>query len=462
MRSWASTGRIGGHRQLRRPVALPRVAAHAAPQRDHREPAPPAGLQRDLRDEPRLALADTPIGAFRRWFARSRPRRDGRSRRRERPGAHPALLQQLGPTYVKIGQMMASRSDILPPELDRRSCPSSRATRRRSPTRTSRTSSRRSSAGTRRSCTPRSSTSRSPPRRRPRSIGRRSRTGRSSRSRSSDRGSWPRRRRTWASSRSWPRSPSAGWRSPARSASRRSSREFAAGVLKELDYRNEAYHARRLADGMARFPQVHVPTIYDDLSGQRVITMEFVKGIKISKADELREAGLRHDRARAPSFIRAIIKQVLVDGFFHGDPHPGNILARPGDAPDRLPGPRPGRPAQLHPADRPAGPDLRDQGDRHPGHRRRAASRSASRPRRSTRRGSAPTSTGSPASTSSTARRHSSARARGFLGAVFDNGLRLDSQLTLAIKAVVQAEETARALSPRHDPARPPWRRRPR
>lgn len=64
--------------------------------------------------------------------------------------------------------------------------------------------------------------------------------------------------------------------------------EFAAGVLKELDYRNEAYHARRLADGMTRFPEVHVPLVYEDLSGQRVITMEFVKGIKISKAEELR------------------------------------------------------------------------------------------------------------------------------------------------------------------------------
>ena len=54
--------------------------------------------------------------------------------------------------------------------------------------------------------------------------------------------------------------------------------EFAHGVLKELDYRNEAYHARRLADGMTRFPEVHIPTVYEDLSGQRVITMEFVNG----------------------------------------------------------------------------------------------------------------------------------------------------------------------------------------
>ncbi len=56
--------------------------------------------------------------------------------------------------------------------------------------------------------------------------------------------------------------------------------------------------------------------------------MEFVKGIKISKADELREAGFDTTEL-GTVFIRSIIKQVLVDGFFHGDPHPGNILADP-------------------------------------------------------------------------------------------------------------------------------------
>jgi uncharacterized membrane protein YvlD (DUF360 family) len=104
--------------------------------------------------------------------------------------------------------------------------------------------------------------------------------------------------------------------------------EFAAGVLKELDYRNEAYHARRLADGMQRFPEIHIPTVYEELSGQRVLTMEFVNGIKLSKVDLLREAGF-DTSALGTVFIRATIKQVLVDGFFHGDPHPGNILADP-------------------------------------------------------------------------------------------------------------------------------------
>ena len=57
--------------------------------------------------------------------------------------------------------------------------------------------------------------------------------------------------------------------------------------------------------------------------------MEFVEGIKISHADELARGRLRHRPSSARVFIRSIIKQVLVDGFFHGDPHPGNVLADP-------------------------------------------------------------------------------------------------------------------------------------
>ena len=98
-------------------------------------------------------------------------------------------------------------------------------------------------------------------------------------------------------------------------------------------------------------------------------------------------------------FIRAIIKQVLVDGFFHGDPHPGNILADP--ISKQIIFLDLGLVGQLNAAaaGRPPRPDLLDQGGRHPGHRRRAA-----RPRQAdppVRRGgaTATTSTGSPAST---------------------------------------------------------------
>ena len=222
--------------------------------------------------------------------------------------------------------------------------------------------------------------------------------------------------------------------------------EFAKGVLKELDYRNEAYHARRLADGMTRFPEIHVPRVYDDQSGQRVITMEFVHGIKISKADELRTAGF-DTAALGTVFIRAIIKQVLIDGFFHGDPHPGNILADPDskqiifldlglvgqlNSQQRvdllgliyaikeidIPGIGDGLLALGKPTRQFDEAGYRDDIDR--------LARQYLIYGKASSLGDA---------------------LGAFLGAVFDNGLRLDSQLTLAMKAVIQAEETARALS---------------
>jgi ubiquinone biosynthesis protein len=105
-------------------------------------------------------------------------------------------------------------------------------------------------------------------------------------------------------------------------------REFATGIIKELDYRNETYASRRIADNMRKFQDIHIPVVFGKLSGERVMTAEFVKGIKISKVEELRAAGFETGQLGA-TFVRALIKQVLVDGFFHGDPHPGNILVDP-------------------------------------------------------------------------------------------------------------------------------------
>ena len=74
--------------------------------------------------------------------------------------------------------------------------------------------------------------------------------------------------------------------------------EFATGVIKELDYRNETYASRRIADNMRKFPDIHIPVVYGKLSGERVMTAEFVKGIKISKVEELQAGRLRHGRPR--------------------------------------------------------------------------------------------------------------------------------------------------------------------
>jgi ubiquinone biosynthesis protein len=105
-------------------------------------------------------------------------------------------------------------------------------------------------------------------------------------------------------------------------------REFAAGVLVELDYGNEAYNAHRLAEDLAKFPTIHIPVIYGALSTKRVLTEEFVTGIKISNTAGLDAAGVDR-QAVGEVFVRSLVKQVLIDGFFHGDPHPGNILVDP-------------------------------------------------------------------------------------------------------------------------------------
>ena len=222
--------------------------------------------------------------------------------------------------------------------------------------------------------------------------------------------------------------------------------EFAAGVLKELDYRNEAYHALRLADGMQRFPQIHVPRVYPELSGERVLTMEFVKGIKISKVDELQAAGL-DTSALGSVFIRAIIKQVLIDGFFHGDPHPGNVLADPEantivfldlglvgqlDRQQRLD--LLGLIFAIKGVDIPGIADgLLALGKPMPGFDEAGFRNDIDRLARQYLIYGKANSLGAALSA--------------FLSAVFDNGLRLDTELTLAMKAVIQAEETARALS---------------
>jgi ubiquinone biosynthesis protein len=101
--------------------------------------------------------------------------------------------------------------------------------------------------------------------------------------------------------------------------------EFGDGVVRELDYHNEAYHALRLADSLRSLPLVHVPTVYPALSGTRVLTMEFIHGAKVDAPGALDRPGI--DRlALAKAFMRALVKQIFIDGFFHGDPHPGNIF----------------------------------------------------------------------------------------------------------------------------------------
>jgi ubiquinone biosynthesis protein len=100
--------------------------------------------------------------------------------------------------------------------------------------------------------------------------------------------------------------------------------EFGSQVLLELDYRIEAYNAFRLNQNLASIDGVRVPVFYDDLSTERVLTMEYVDGFKITNIAAIEAAGFDRQKL-AQDFLRSTLKQVLIDGFFHGDLHPGNV-----------------------------------------------------------------------------------------------------------------------------------------
>lgn len=101
--------------------------------------------------------------------------------------------------------------------------------------------------------------------------------------------------------------------------------EFGSSVLRELDYTGETYNALRLTQNLAGIPAAHVPYVYTELSTSKVLTLEFIHGVKINNIAAIDAAGLdRKELGRTT--LRAIIKMLMIDGFFHADPHPGNVL----------------------------------------------------------------------------------------------------------------------------------------
>ncbi|HEY0549059.1 MAG TPA: AarF/UbiB family protein [Verrucomicrobiae bacterium] len=100
--------------------------------------------------------------------------------------------------------------------------------------------------------------------------------------------------------------------------------EFQRTLLNELDYQREAGNLRLLAENLKEFPRIRIPLPVADYTTRSVLTMEYVSGQKITdlsplKRIELDGAGL------AEELFRAYLKQVLADGLFHADPHPGNV-----------------------------------------------------------------------------------------------------------------------------------------
>ncbi len=101
--------------------------------------------------------------------------------------------------------------------------------------------------------------------------------------------------------------------------------EFGSTLVEELDYYAEAYNMQQLATNLESIAGVHIPTFERNLSGQRVLTQEFVSGVKISDVEAMRKAGL-DIAAVGEAALRAAMKMLVIDGFFHADPHPGNLF----------------------------------------------------------------------------------------------------------------------------------------
>jgi ubiquinone biosynthesis protein len=103
--------------------------------------------------------------------------------------------------------------------------------------------------------------------------------------------------------------------------------EFEGVIRRELDYEAEAQNARRFAINFAGTP-VKIPRVYTQLSTRRVLTMEFIEGTRFH---DLRPLLLPPAERRRVATLgaEAIFKMAFEDGFFHGDPHPGNLILTP-------------------------------------------------------------------------------------------------------------------------------------
>lgn len=101
--------------------------------------------------------------------------------------------------------------------------------------------------------------------------------------------------------------------------------EFRKSLLNELDYRKEAQNLTTLADNLREFERIVVPRPVDDYTTVRVLTMDFVEGQKITSLSPVTLLGVDGEQL-ADDLLRAYLKQILVDGFFHADPHPGNVF----------------------------------------------------------------------------------------------------------------------------------------
>ena len=104
--------------------------------------------------------------------------------------------------------------------------------------------------------------------------------------------------------------------------------ELATRIFEELDYSQEGRNAERFANLYGHYPEIYVPRIYWEYTGRRVLTMEWITGTKLTQLDAIKAQGI--DATHLIDIgVQCSLRQLLEHGFFHADPHPGNLLAMP-------------------------------------------------------------------------------------------------------------------------------------
>jgi len=101
--------------------------------------------------------------------------------------------------------------------------------------------------------------------------------------------------------------------------------EFKRTLLMELDYKKEAANLKKLRENLAEYKRIVIPNPIDDYTTESLLTMEFVKGEKVSKLSSFSKLELDGTEL-ALELFNAYLDQILSDGFFHADPHPGNVF----------------------------------------------------------------------------------------------------------------------------------------
>lgn len=104
--------------------------------------------------------------------------------------------------------------------------------------------------------------------------------------------------------------------------------EFERRIADEMDLRKEAAYARAIGEKFAASPRVVVPRVIDGMVHRRTLVLEYVEGVRADRIDALVEMGVVDAERVVDAVVEAYIQMMLVDGLFHADPHPGNLLVR--------------------------------------------------------------------------------------------------------------------------------------